>query len=57
LNGRFGRPDTSNVVTKLQGAVLPDEQVVRGYFPGTNQTGALRLQGNLNGVAALGWLL
>jgi len=45
FKGLFIHPGKPNTVTPMRGAVLQDEQVVRGYFPGTNQTGALRLQG------------
>jgi hypothetical protein len=46
FKGQFLHPDKTNTPTRMQGVVLQDEQVVRGYFPGTNQTGAVRVQGN-----------
>jgi hypothetical protein len=45
FNGQYVPPGTSQKVP-LAGVVLQKEGVARGYFPGTNQTGAVLLQGN-----------
>ena len=44
LGGQFNHPDNSNKVTMLKGAVLQDQNVGRGLFLGTNQSGSFRLQ-------------
>jgi hypothetical protein len=46
FKGQFLHPARPGTLTQIQGAVLQDEQEIRGFFPGTNQTGAFRLEGD-----------
>jgi hypothetical protein len=46
VTGSFKHPDNGNAVTKFYGAVLQSSNTARGWFNGTNQSGAFLLQGN-----------
>ena len=46
LKGSFYHPSNTNTAkaTSIWGAILQDQNVARGYFTGTNQTGSVRVR-------------
>jgi hypothetical protein len=44
--GMFNHPDLGNEKTLFKGALLQNQNVARGFFLGTNQSGSFLMQGN-----------
>ncbi len=46
IGGSFMRPENAKKRTIIKGVVLQDQNIGRGFFLGTNQSGSVRLEGN-----------